>query len=187
MVSAVAQTPAQSTQPVSDTLAIQAALQKTTLNPDIQKFADIINDTSGKYSDTEKVNAYTSARNSFYSTRTYFRADGLLVREESATQQQTLQSLKFDNAIGNSDIGKAAAAGDQIVSSFEKTQGINGDSDRFQLFAKFSDLQKKLPQFKDFGTPLEVLFQQTALREQQDIISLSKEAQLLKGRPPDAL
>jgi hypothetical protein len=185
MVSAIARTPAQSMQPLWDYEATQAVLQKTVLNPTNQKYADIINDRSGHYSESEKIDAYKRALNSFSVTRTFRRDDGLLTTEVSATQEQSLQALKFDDVIGNSDIGKAVTEGNQILSSFERTQGINGDSDRFQLFAKFSDLEKKLPQFKDFGTPLEVLFEQTAKRVQQDIISLSKEAQLLSGRSQD--
>jgi hypothetical protein len=181
MVSTIGQAQPQTTQPLWDYERTQAILQSTELDPDLQKLADIINDTSGTYSNSAKVSAYTKAFSSFSETTTEQRDGRSFI---TVTEVRGAQKEKFDDVIKNSAIGKALENGFQALSSFEADQGLNNDTDRFKFFSKLSDVQKQLPQFQDFGTPLSVLFQRAELQDRRDIVSLSPTAQLLLGRSP---
>jgi hypothetical protein len=170
MVSAVGQIPPQSTEPLWAYQQRQDALQKTVLTPDLQKLADIINDTSGKYSEADKINAYTTAYDSFYETT---RSGDVVSVTQTASEGQLQE--KFADVIKNSGVGRAVGTGQQALVTFQRTTGITDDATRLQFFSELTPLQQKLPQFKDFGTPLAVLFQQ-ASQASRDVVDLSTHA-----------
>jgi hypothetical protein len=106
MVSTVVQTPVAAYQQLIENQknAYERTIAGVTLNSDLQHLADIINDTSGTYSQADKVAAYTKE----YDT---FAGSDLATHSSPANADQRVQHVKFDTVIADSEIGQAVIDG----------------------------------------------------------------------------
>src|SRR5260221_14041008 len=79
------------------------------LNSDLQQRADIINDTTGKYSDTDKIKAYTEV---------YDAVRAVYSQQSAANPDAVTQQRAFDLTIKDSIIGKAVIDGTRKQDAF---------------------------------------------------------------------
>jgi hypothetical protein len=162
-----------------DALAEQD-VHNTTLAPGLQGLADIINDRSGKYSDADKVGAYTRAYNALTSL--------LTTQESGITHEQGMQYDRFREVIASSAIGEAANGGALKLSAFESAHGGIEGSNRGTFYAGLSDLEKQLPEFKNLGRSLGDLIKENAVGDPKAYLQRGdralSEAQLLFGTDP---
>src|ERR1700730_12530508 len=110
------------------------------LNADLQARADIIIDTTGKYSDADKIKAYTDVYN----------ADHALSDNPSTGEggDASLQRQAFDRAIKDSTIGKAIIDGNLKKYAYNRGlgnwYGVGGnEKGDAAFFNSLSDLQKQ--------------------------------------------
>src|SRR5260221_2254743 len=146
--------------------AYQQQVAGVTLNSDLQHLADIINDTSGTYSQADKVAAYTKE----YDT---FAGSDLATHSSPANADQRVQHVKFDTVIADSEIGQAVIDGKQKYAALQQSQTWYDPNWETKFYASLSGLQKQLPEFVVYGPD-------AAFRSQiKDEITLSSSAQSL--------
>ncbi len=148
--------------------AYQAAEASITLTPQLQQLADIINDRTGKYSDQAKVDAYTQATGSYDKVRSAHEESSSsdpLHLEPTAPLESELQFKKFMATIASSTVATAVEdAGNKYFDFIKTHSGADGDTPFAQLYASLTPLERLLPGYKDFGTPLSKLIEQTAVK-----------------------
>jgi hypothetical protein len=115
------------------------------------------------------VDAYTQARESFGRLQNIAvaGADDPLRVDYKASVAETLQRDKFEQIISGSDIGQAEASAGAKRQAFETAHGPLGpgtDALKKQLYDSLSPLEKLLPGYKDLGTPLIKLMEQSAAK-----------------------
>jgi hypothetical protein len=121
----------------------QGYIAHVTLNSDLQKHADIINDTTGKFSDADKIKAYTEV----------YDAERALSQQPSGEQPDAAnQRAAFDSIIKDSIIGKAVIDGQRKLNTFVDADGRNWalGPDQKIFFDGLSNIEKQLPQFKSY-------------------------------------
>jgi hypothetical protein len=148
--------------------AYQAAEASISLTPQLQQLADIINDRTGKYSDQAKVDAYTQATSSYDKVRNAHEESSSsdpLHLEPPAPLETDLQFKKFMATIASSTVATAVEdAGNKYFDFIKTHSGADGDTPFAQLYASLTPLERLLPGYKDFGTPLSKLIEQTAVK-----------------------
>jgi hypothetical protein len=137
-----------------------------TLNADLQHLAGIINDTTGTYSQADKIAAYTTE----YDT---FLGSSLSKQSSPANADQRMQHAKFDTAIAGSEIGQAVIDGKEKLVAFQATQAAYAPDSQTKFYADLSDLQKQLPDFLLYGPDA------VSRAQVKDEITLSATAQSL--------
>jgi hypothetical protein len=146
--------------------AYERTIAGVTLNSDLQHLADIINDTSGTYSQADKVAAYTKE----YDT---FAGSDLATHSSPANADQRVQHVKFDTVIADSEVGQAVIDGKKKYVALQQSQTWYDPNWETKFYASLSDLQKQLPDFVLYGPD-------AAFRSQiKDEITLSSSAQSL--------
>ncbi len=168
MVSTVAQTPVAAYQQLiqNQENAYERTIAGVTLNSDLQHLADIINDTSGTYSQADKVTAYTKEYDSF-------GGSDLATHSSPANADQRVQHVKFDTVIADSEIGQAVIDGKKKYVALQQSQTWYDPNWESKFYASLSDFQKQLPDFVLYGPD-------AAFRSQiKDEITLSSSAQSL--------
>jgi hypothetical protein len=123
----------------------QSYYSHVTLNADLQARADIINDPTGKYSDTDKIKAYTEIYQAEYALR---------CQNIGEDQEQGTQGRAFNFAIKDSLIGKAVIDGEIKVGAITADHISIGpdNAKRESFFNSLSDIQKQLPQFSVYNS-----------------------------------
>jgi hypothetical protein len=148
--------------------AYQVAEASITLTPQLQQLADIINDRTGKYSDQAKVDAYTQATSSYDKVRSAHEESSSsdpLHLEPTAPLESELQFKKFTATIASSTVATAVEdAGNKYFDFIKAHSEADGDTPFAQLYASLTPLERLLPGYKDFGTPLSKLIEQSAVK-----------------------
>lgn len=129
----------------------QSEIANTELTPNLQKIANILNDATGTYSQSQKIAAY----------RDYFNAGQFLGTHGGANATEILQQDKFEQVVGGSEIWQAAQDGQAKQRAFGTAHGWNSDQEKAQFFGSLSDLQKQLPDFYWASKPLSELMKET--------------------------
>jgi len=147
--------------------AYKAALDSTTLSPELQGLVTIINNVGGQYSAQDQVNAYTEATNALENlpkTPQQIGDDPFMIIG-GVSFAANLHYEKFSQMIQGSAV--VAAENDGIQKAHDAI-AAGGDfldtSSREKFFSTLTPMQQLLPRFKDLNTPFLKLLQEGAAK-----------------------